>query len=152
MKRFWGTIFAMLLLLLSTATCFANIGNKQAAIGGVGPGCTLDYVRQVYGEPDSQQTKFEDGMHMTKYYYGNSFVVCALRKKVINVKCTANNLKTPDGIKVGMSSGMLPKTYGKESSTYQRKDLKYFVYSNGVKFLEFGVKNKKIVSIQCSVN
>ena len=64
----------MLLLLLSTATCFANIGNKQAAIGGVGPGCTLDYVRQVYGEPDSQQTKFEDGMHMTKYYYGNSFV------------------------------------------------------------------------------
>lgn len=152
LRKFLGTLLCAMLVLSSMSTCFASIQDRQAAVGGVGPGCTLEYVRQVYGEPDSQQTKYDDGMHITKYYYGDTFVICAMRNRVINVTCKANNLKTPDGIKVGMSSGMLPRTYGKASGTYQRNDLKYFVYSNGDKTLEFGVRNQKIVTIQCGAN
>ena len=62
-------------VLLLGAACMmssvasAQISNDRIAIGGVGPGCTPEYVESVYGPPTSQEQGSNGDQTYLEYNY-----------------------------------------------------------------------------------
>ena len=43
--------FVFLILLVSSVALAHSMTREEMYVGGIGPGCTLGYVQEVYGEP-----------------------------------------------------------------------------------------------------
>lgn len=134
-----------------SSLAFAQVSTDQIAIGGVGPGCTDEYVRSIYGDPSqSAQMTSDTGVQYTTWQYGGSFIVGFLDRDhtAAYVTCTADNLATPGGVTVGMTADVLGNVYGSADQIYGYQDKSLYVYSDDHgNSLSFDVQNFYIVSI-----
>ena len=120
--------------------CFA-LSRDQAAIGGVGAGCSLEYVQSIYGMPDHDSG--------SSYNYGGKFWVFYRHGIVKSVSCSESNLATPAGVTVGMSEMVLNDVYGKAGAIQKQGKKTLYIYpANGVA-LTFTVEKGIIASIDC---
>lgn len=151
MKKIITTLWSCAILLLPVGSCFATLDTDQIAIGGVGPGCTTEYVESVYGTPTSSENISADtGINYVEYNYDGQFLVGfhAGNSQVMYVTCTADNLKTPAGIGVGMTADVLTPVYGAADNLYNFNDKTLYEYDDGNgNTLSFDVQNFYIVSV-----
>ena len=71
-------MLTLVLSLFFALPCFAHsYPLSEAYIGGVGPNCTLGYVKSIYGEPKSKRWFNTDGVRGVAYYYSPSYQVTA---------------------------------------------------------------------------
>ena len=133
----------------------AQISNDRIAIGGVGPGCTPDYVESVYGAPTSQESGSNGDQTYLEYNYNNGYIIGfdGAGSQAVAVTCTTDNLATPDGVTVGMEASVLSDKYGTADHIYNFNDKSLYVYdgTDGEQ-LAFDVQNFFIVSISARVN
>ena len=140
---------------LVSSVAFAQISNDRIAIGGVGPGCTPDYVESVYGEPTSQETGSSGAQSYVEYNYNNGYVIGfdESGSQAVAVTCTTDNLTTPDGVAVGMEASVLSEKYGTADHIYNFNDKSLYVYDGeDGEQLAFDIQNFFIVSISARVN
>lgn len=157
MKKVILVMAAALLLMFSTV-CLANATDSQISLGGIEPGCSGDYVIQIYGKPAHKVTRNADFMTLTTYFYGSPMptvevAVFTNSNTVHHIRSTGNNgFYTPDGLGVGMSESTVYRLYGRDGFTYNHDGVKYIEYGNsGNRILNVGIKDSKVVSISCSV-
>lgn len=138
-------------LFLPVSSCFAAISTDQIAIGGIGPGCTTSYVENIYGTPaSSQNITAYTGADYLEYNYGGRFLIgfSTANSQTIYATCTADNLKTPAGVTVGMTADVLSSAYGTADHLYNYNDKTLYEYSDGSgNTLSFDVQNFYIISI-----
>ena len=96
-------------VLLLGAACMmssvasAQISNDRIAIGGVGPGCTPEYVESVYGAPTSQEQGSNGDQTYLEYNYNNGYIIGfdGSGSQAVAVTCTALlNFMVPPEAKV----------------------------------------------------
>lgn len=111
-------IFFVICLSFIYSICFA-ITKDDVVIGGVGPGCTLAYVINIYGEPIARQPDHSGNIPKTIYCFGNSntpsyYVITEDNTGVVVevINTGATNLKTPDGVGCGSSENDVRMIYG----------------------------------------
>jgi len=122
------------MLLFSMGTCFAHwMPTSETYVGGVGYGCTMGYVKSIYGEPAQKEWFNSDGMRGVWYIYSPTFRVVGRAGNVdtrsendltvVGYDSKANNLSTPSGITVGISYDTVAGMYGREplSRSYDGK-------------------------------
>ena len=123
-------------VLLLGAACMmssvasAQISNDRIAIGGVGPGCTPEYVESVYGPPTSQEQGSNGDQTYLEYNYNNGYIIGfdGSGSQAVAVTCTTDNLATPDGVSVGMEASVLSDKYGTADHIYNFNDKSLYVY------------------------
>ena len=150
------SVMAVISLLVFSTVCMANVSSdSQVSLGGIMPGCSGDYVIQVYGAPDREVTRHADGMTLTTYYYGSTLQVAIFTHNNIvhHIYSTGNNgFYTPDGLGVGMSVETVYRLYGRDGFSFYHDGVRYIEYGKGAgNALTIGVKNGKVVSINCSL-
>ena len=106
-------ITALFLALLIPSVSFAEMPREEMYVGGVGAGCTLGYVREIYGEPDDVRYFSGEGIKSISYIYSDGFSISGRvfsrdeRPEedyvVVGFKLSDPDLATPSGIRVGMS-------------------------------------------------
>ncbi|MCH4167206.1 MAG: DUF4309 domain-containing protein [Megasphaera sp.] len=150
-KKLATVVWGCATLLLPAGSCFATLATEQIAVGGVGPGCTTEYVEGVYGTPTSSENISADtGANYVEYNYEGHFLVGfdAGNSQVMYVTSTGDNLKTPAGIGVGMTADALTPAYGPADNLYNYNDKTLYEYSDGNgNTLSFDVQNFYIVSV-----
>ena len=134
-----------------SSSCLAQITVDQIAVGGVSPGCTIDYVEGVYGQPMASERVVSDtGVNYIEYNYENHLLVGFQESDstAVYVTCTSDNLSTPDGVAVGMTADVLNDKYGQADHlySYNYKSLYEYDDANG-NCLSFDVQNFYIVSV-----
>ena len=113
--------------LLTAALCLAHsLPDTEACVGGIGPGCTLGYVKSIYGEPTSAKRFSSDGVRVATYWYGDGFRVIGrvgssdTREEdelpVVGYSLTDSSLSTPSGITVGMPYARVADQFGTGNS------------------------------------
>lgn len=145
----------VVMLFSSTVACFAHwMPESETYVGGVGPGCTLSYVKSIYGEPDHKSWFNSDGVRGVTYEYGSKFRITGRTGSndsraeddliVCGYDLKANNLATPSGITVGVpyktvagmyGSGAQLKSGGKVGYSYDFSDMRemsLYVNSDGI--------------------
>ncbi len=147
-----------------SSTCLAQISTSDIVIGGISYRCTMDYVKGIYGKPTKVKSfpvdggRKSDGAKGISYYWGDTFYINTYNYKgntsILSINTTANNgIATKAGIHVGMDKAVLLKTYGKPGFTYKHDGLTVYQYApNGPQFLNFSLKNDKIVQISGGVD
>lgn len=160
-----GKSFSKVCTLIAGALCIssmamANVPYDKVAIGNVGPGSSIGYVKSVYGEPTS--TNYDTPTSAT-YEYGDSFVLTSSPKDsqtIYTVFSSAHNgLNTPDGVGVGMKESVLEEKYGPCERIGHVDGVTYYHYAmdpnpslpNAFGGYSFGVKDGVIVSIWAGV-
>ncbi|MCH4188650.1 MAG: hypothetical protein LKF74_08235 [Megasphaera sp.] len=120
MKKIILTIIA---LALSISCSFAHwLPESETFVGGVGYGCTLEYVKSIYGEPSNKRWFNTDGVRGVTYSYGPLFSVTGRtwdkdqkpegELTVTGYTLKANNLATPSGLTVGIPYETVANMYG----------------------------------------
>ena len=165
MKKFFGIIFAWVLM---SSICFANINAEyltSMAIGGVQIGSNEEYVRSIYGKPDRiEYNKYADGTNkqgstIYTYIYGGTFNIlfCGNNRipmQVGEIISTANNgITTEAGLSVGDTESKITELYGTENlKTYHKKDgVIQYVYTIGKGFgraFTVYVKHGEVIKIE----
>ena len=99
---------------------YGGIPYEKVAIGGLQLGNTREYVKSIYGEPDSDET-VENVLELVPvqvWKYGQSLMIHFANGKIQRIVVSANNgLSTPDGLRVGMKEYDIKKIYGEPFST-----------------------------------
>ena len=122
------------------------LNDDEIAIGGVSPGASVEYVRGIYGAPDSASESItKSGETWEIWKYGDSFELRWYKGEkepwlFILSSTAANGLATPKGIKVGSRASEVLEKYGEpftKNSTrlwYKGKNDCDFIFdiSNGV--------------------
>ena len=170
-KKAFLLVLAVMCVL--AATCFAEraphnpnatpLPRERMALGGIHFGDTMQNVRNILGDPDSQEKGFSQ-MTENKYAtwkYGDSASIHFFENNgkyyVQIVKADADNgFATPDGIKVGMDEKALKKAYGEPYFYVASKNgAAQYRYRNDlysqVEFV-FQVKDGKITNIGLGFN
>ena len=95
---------------------------EEMYVGGVGHGCTLGYVKKIYGEP--LERKIFDGVdiHGSTWIYSKYFSVTGRTSQeaiaeedlpVVGFSLKNNSLSTPSGLTVGMNYNEVVKLFGR---------------------------------------
>ncbi len=122
------------------------LNDDEIAIGGVSPGASVEYVKGIYGAPDSASESItKSGETWEIWKYGDSFELRWYKGEkepwlFILSSTAANGLATPKGIKVGSRASEVLEKYGEpftKNSTrlwYKGKNDCDFIFdiSNGV--------------------
>ncbi len=159
MKRLLMICFAV--LLLCQATAFAqNMPREELYIGGVGVGCTLGYVKEIYGEPkEVQKETGQRGAIIVKYVYSDAFKVIGRTNErnpqaeeeitVVSAILNDNSLSTPSGFTVGMPYATVAQMFG-EGHKHTYKGRTWYDYSGtralGGLVMEFFVDSSEIIT------
>ena len=149
MKRFAG-ILVMIMCVMASSICFAEVSYDRVAVGGITPGASIDYVQSIYGAPDGSRS----GPHplwkgtIIEYQYGNSLFITFREGYAINVVVTKNNgIGTPDGVTVGMNASVITDIYGEPDRVFNNQN---YVYNDETSYaLVFKTQNGKIISVGC---
>lgn len=165
----WRILVFCLFCLSIAPVCLASMPRSEMYVGGVGPGCTMGYVQEIYGEPTSRETQsFAEGITVLTYNYENKLIVRALKSMgsstleadmdVYSVESYAPSLTTPSGFAVGMSYAAVTRRFGLGQVTprgYINKPLDgctYYAYSAGPEMI-FAVDGHNIIrAIHVSVD
>ena len=117
-------IFVMVVVSLVATTCFARISASRIVLGGLAPGCSLQYAESVYGPAKKVYIKRVSKAQPEFYYvFGESFY-CSPTFEEIYID-TKNGVKTADGITVGSSANDVLLTYGNPDNTVYGDNLFY---------------------------
>ena len=104
----------------TTSSVKPKMPHSEWNVGGVGYGCTLGYVKSVYGEPQEKiilGVSTNGSLRNVKYIYSPTFEIWGVGTKaeedlkVFGFKCTDSTLQTPSGFHVGMPYSALTKKY-----------------------------------------
>ena len=151
-------LLVMLLSVQSTALAFhGTIAEEEINIGGIGIGTSLDYVKQVYGQPTEQKNYRNYLGQGIEYNYNNLFIVDAAIKQngdtyVSYITCKAGNLKTPSGFAVGTPYKNVTDKYSK-FSMIEKNGFKIYTHFNGALYMEFKVDKQGLIKeITCYLN
>lgn len=115
-----------------------EILKSELFVGGVGPGCTLEYVASVYGQPKEKRWFNSDGVRGVTYIYSPYFSITGRTGSrdprpeseliVVGYTLKNNSLSTQSGLTVGIPYKTVAGMYGtvkKEYDSYRNK----FYYS-----------------------
>ena len=132
-----------------------RLGKEEYFIGGVGLGCTLEYVESVYGEPEDKEyrdfSEFGGRGHMqVTYIYSPTFRVKAWGKTsedeeewtVSGFSCKDSSKTTPSGFHVGMPYTAVTQKYAPGKKKTNRRDGRTY-YDHGLRFY---VDQKNIIT------
>ena len=169
-KTLWLTLIVMCVL---GATCFAEsvfpganavpLPHERMALGGVHVGDTMEDVKAILGEPDSQDYGYSQmaEKNVATLKYGASATIHLFESngkyyvQIVNVDAD-NGFATPDGIKVGMDEKALRQAYGEPyvylssksgEGQYRYRNDRY----NQIEFV-FQIRNGKISNIGLGFN
>ena len=121
-------LLATFLFFVMSATAQAEIFPhcmplEEMSVGGVGYGCTLDYVKKIYGEPVDKKIFIGDGVRVVTLIYSEYFSVTARTSaedttpendlQVVGYSLKNNSLSTPAGLTVGMNYNEVVKHWGR---------------------------------------
>ena len=117
--------------MVNTLRYTERLPKCEMTIGSIPLGCTLDYVKKIYGKPDKVTYFTGDGVKVTNYFYGNTVRVMgrvfarwdSVEKKlystvpekdypVVGVIINDGSLTMPCGIKVGDSYIKIVEKFG----------------------------------------
>lgn len=119
-----------LTILLCQSVAFAHwMPREEMYVGGVGAGCTLGYVKSVYGEPKEKHWFNTDGVRGVTYEYSDTFSVTGRTGNqdpraeddliVVGFSLKDNSLSTPSGLTVGIHYETVAGMFGRvEKSTF----------------------------------
>ncbi len=142
------SVFALVLCLLCVlgATCFARnpdaarLPHERMAVGELRLFDTMEHVKSLYGEPDSQKTGFSHGFESDYaiWEYSGTVKIFFVQNEeddnfsIRHLSVTADNgFATPDGIKVGMDAAVLTETYGEPIlHRHSKKGIETYQYDN----------------------
>lgn len=130
---------------------------SEMYIGGVGHGCTLEYVKSVYGEPKEKQWFYNDGVRGVRYVYKPTFSITATVKnddptpenklQVTNVNTKASGPATPNGIMVGIPFQTVAGMYGMgEKMQYTDRVFYYYKLKDTNRAMTFYVNQSGIIT------
>ena len=130
-------MLTLVLSLFFALPCFAHsYPLSEAYIGGVGPNCTLGYVKSIYGEPKSKRWFNTDGVRGVAYYYSPSYQVTGRtwtknaipedEFPVVGYTVKANNLSTPSALPSAFLTALLRKCMGPVNDTSKKGRLNTF--------------------------
>ena len=120
--------FFVTLALIFSATIFStasanSMPREEMYVGGVGYGCKLGYVKELYGEPLERKEFVGDGVRIVTYFYSKYFSVTTRtaaedispeeRFSVVGFSLKDNSLSTPSGFTVGMNYNEVVKLFGR---------------------------------------
>ena len=145
----------MVILLYSISVplpCFAKIAPERIALGGIGVGMSMNYVKGVYGEPDRVKTDYSAYWEeeLTTHYYGETLEIVYNESDRVQRVCTKGNngVVTPDGVRVGMSVGVLKRIYGKSDDIQEYETSRHYKSMTSDNFgIRFDLKEGKITQI-----
>lgn len=132
-------IFTICLVYSFSNICLAHwLPKSELFVGGVGPGCTLEYVASVYGQPKEKRWFNSDGVRGVTYIYSPYFSITGRTSSrdprpeseliVVGYTLKNNSLSTQSGLTVGIPYETVAGMYGtvkKEYDSYSNK----FYYS-----------------------
>ncbi len=110
-------------VLLCQAVAFAHsMPREELYAGGVGIGCTLGYVKSIYGEPEDERLYEGDGIRSVTYIYSPAFSITGRtgieddrddeELTVVGFTLTDRSMATPSGIRVGMPYSAVRERFG----------------------------------------
>lgn len=133
-----------------------RLGKEEYFIGGVGLGCTLEYVESVYGEPEDKEYRdFSEfagrGYMQVTYIYSPTFSVKAWGRTsdgeeewgVSGFSCKDSSKTTPSGFHVGMPYTAVTQKYAPGKKKTNRRDGRTY-YDHGL--MLFYVDHKNIIT------
>lgn len=126
-------------LFIMSDCCSAHwLPKSELFVGGIGPGCTLEYVASVYGQPKEKRWFNSDGVRGVTYIYSPYFSITGRTGSrdprpeseliVVGYTLKNNSLSTQSGLTVGIPYETVAGMYGtvkKEYDSYRNK----FYYS-----------------------
>ncbi len=136
--------------LFFCSVAFASMPPEEMFVGGVGVGCTMGYVEEIYGRPYGKQRYEGEGIRTVTYLYHGGFRVTGrtgIRDDrddedmiVVGFRLTGTDLKTPSGIGVGMSywDDVVP-LFGEGKRFVNYKGELSYIYQ-GSRMMEFSFK------------
>ncbi|MCR5176974.1 MAG: hypothetical protein K6C05_09025 [Anaerovibrio sp.] len=153
------TAIALCVFFVSTsAVALAHwMPESEMYIGGVGHGCTLEYVKSIFGEPQEKKWFNSDGCRGVRYIYNQSYSVTARVKdddptpenklQVTNVNLKGSNLDTPSGLTVGIPYQTVAGMFGMgEKKQYTDRMFYYYKLENTNRSMTFYVNNFGIIT------
>lgn len=139
-----------------SAMALAKISNSRIGLGGIAIGNTVDYVKQIYGEPQASKRNFFGpyGEYAYSIDYGDSFHLQYFESDgmIFIMYSNANNgIKTPDGITVGDKASILQRVYGTADIVQRSKngEVHYWYLGDKNNKMVFHTKNGIITAINC---
>lgn len=138
-----------------TSASYNSMPRTAMYIGGIGSGCTLGYVRSVYGEPADKEQFSGEGLDVVTFIYSDTFRVTARTSSrnpvdeddmiVSGFICTDETLKTPFGVGVGMPFTMVSDKFG-PGRKGTGKQGEYHYYTAGAVEMDFYVDESGIIT------
>ncbi len=122
MKRTMPMFFCAAFLLFQAVAFAHSMPREELYAGGVGIGCTLGYVKSVYGEPKEEQRYEGDGIRNVTYIYSPTFSITGRagisddrddeELIVVGFTLTDRSMATPSGVRVGMPYSAVRQRFG----------------------------------------
>ena len=148
MKKKLSALLCGAIMAVSSVS-FATVPRDQVMLGDIQPGCHIDDVKKIYGNP--LQVVGEKWL-----YKGFYIEVDDDRPNYVDEIATEDSgFATQAGVIVGMSEDVLNENYGKADSVdidsyNNKKEYEYYSSDRRLK-MEFKVQNGIIVKISCEV-
>ena len=148
----------VLLLLLCQSIAWAHwMPREEMYVGGVGAGCTLEYVTSIYGEPQEKRWFNTAGVRGVTYIYSDAFSITGrtgkddLRQEeellVVGFSLKDNSLATPNGLTVGMPYETVSAMFGSvDKHTIGGRTFYSYGAPNSAVELTFYVNDKGIIT------
>ena len=130
--RLKSLLLLICILCLNISICSAAkvLNVDQAAIGGISIGSSTEYIKGIYGKPNSIRIDEESQDTETQtWYYGDTFHIDFVNGIVSCVVTSGNNgLTTPAGVTVGMKKKAIKSNYGSPKTTNKYGNRAIYTY------------------------
>ena len=156
MKRMF--VLTSLFVMLLTSAAFASYNSMPRTamyIGGIGSGCTVGYVKSVYGEPADKDWFEGEGVRVVTLIYSDTFKVMARTSRsnpadeddmiVSGFTCTAPSLQTPFSVSVGMPFTKVSGKFGPGRKSTNQQGEEFHYYTSGGVEMDFYVDKNGII-------
>lgn len=153
MKRNIAKILGTTLMLaMAATTSMAMVPRSELSLGGISIFSTVDYMKSIYGQPDSVRDNGSTKMPVYTYAYGKSVTITSCGGRYTHViSVSANNgWATPAGVTVGMDISVLNRVYGNADRVWTKGSYKFYEYKatrDGLLYLTFKTKKGIIKGI-----
>lgn len=138
------------------STCFAHwLPESELYVGGVGAGCTMEYVQSVYGQPKEKMWFNSDGVRGVSYIYSDTFCVFARvgaddptpegDLPVCGFDLKEGSMATPSGITVGIPYITVAGMFGRVDEEKEYDGRSRYDYPIGMRTMSFYVDKYGVI-------